>query len=150
MAEHTIELRVRYSETDQMGVVYHTNYLVWCEVGRTELMRELGAAYADLERRGVYLAVSEVRARFVGAARYDDRVRVRTRLERLRSRGVTFAYQIENAATGRVLARAETDLVCLDLKGAPRVLPSDVRRRLRTAVHRAPEEEGTIDALSGV
>jgi acyl-CoA thioester hydrolase len=150
VAEHTIEFRVRYSETDQMGVVHHTNYLVWCEIGRTEMMRELGASYAELERRGVYLAVSEVRARFVGAARYDDRVRVRTRLERLRSRGVTFAYQVENAEDGRVLARAETDLVCLGGSGSPRTLPKDVYRRLQRALHRAPEEEGTIDALSGV
>ena len=66
--ESTIEFRVRYAETDQMGVVYHANYLVWCEMGRTDLMRQLGTTYAEMERRGVYLAVSEVRIRFRGSA----------------------------------------------------------------------------------
>ena len=81
--ETTTQLRVRYAETDQMGVVYHTNYLIWCEVGRTDLLRQLGATYAELERRGVYLAVSQAHIRFLGGARYDDLIRVRTTLGRV-------------------------------------------------------------------
>ncbi|NIN72884.1 MAG: acyl-CoA thioesterase, partial [Gemmatimonadetes bacterium] len=70
-----------------MGVVYHTNYLIWCEMGRTELMRQLGATYAELEQQGVYLVVSRAQIRFRNSAGYDDPVRVRTRLTRVRSRG---------------------------------------------------------------
>src|SRR5438093_13399971 len=85
-----IEFRVRYAETDQMGVVYHTNYLVWCEIGRTELIRSLsGVSYADLERQGVALAVADLSIRYHGAARYDNRIRVHTSLADARSRSVT-------------------------------------------------------------
>ncbi len=132
-----------------MGVVYHTNYLIWCEMGRTELMRKLGTSYAELERRGIYLAVSEARISFRASARYDDLIRVRTRLARLRSRGVTFAYTVESAETGSLLSRAETDLVCLDEAGVPRKLPADVKGILKRALDTVAEE-GTIDALSGV
>ena len=69
---HDVEFRVRYAETDQMGVVYHANYLIWCEVGRTDFIRARGMSYADIERAGIGLAVSELSARFHGAARYDD------------------------------------------------------------------------------
>jgi len=76
---------VRYAETDQMGVVYHTNYLVWCEVGRTGLIRARGMSYAEMERTGVGLAVSELSARFHAAARYDDMIRVRTTVAEVRA-----------------------------------------------------------------
>ncbi|UCC73946.1 MAG: acyl-CoA thioesterase [Gemmatimonadota bacterium] len=124
MPENTIEFRARYAETDQMGVVYHTNYLVWCEMGRTELMRQLGATYAEMERQGVFLAVSRAQIRFRNAARYDDPIRVRTRLTRVRSRGVTFHYVVERAEGRAVLAEAETDLVCVGPGGSPRKLPA--------------------------
>lgn len=116
-----------------MGVVYHTNYLVWCEVGRTELLRQLGASYAELERQGVFLTVSEARIRFVAPARYDDPIRVRTTLARVRSRAVRFDYVVEHAASRRLLARAHTDLVCLGEDGSPRKLPSGLEARLRGA-----------------
>ena len=77
-----------------MGVVYHTNYLVWCEVGRTDFIRARGMSYADMERAGVGLAVSELTARFHSAARYDDMIRVRTTLAEVRSRGIMFDYLI--------------------------------------------------------
>lgn len=134
MPESTIEFRVRYAETDQMGVVYHTNYLIWCEMGRTELMRQLGATYAELERKGVYLVVSRAQIRFRGSARYDDPVRVRTRLTRVRSRGVTFHYVVERAEGAPVLAEAETDLVCVDSGGSPRKLPGTIEGLLAAAL----------------
>lgn len=149
MLESAIEFRVRYAETDQMGVVYHANYLIWCEMGRTDLMRELGATYAELERQGVYLAVSEARIRFRASARYDDRVRVRTALARVRSRGVRFSYVVENVETLKVLARAETDLLCLDAHGSPRQLPVALYDRLRGLADSAAER-GTSDALTGL
>ena len=117
-----------------MGVVYHANYLVWCEMGRTDLLRQLGASYAELERQGVYLAVTDVRIRFRGSVRYDDRVRVRTRLGQVRSRGVSFSYEVEDAEGGVALATAESSLICIDEQGAPRNLPAEIRELLAQAV----------------
>jgi acyl-CoA thioester hydrolase len=124
------EFRVRYSETDQMGVVYHTNYLVWCEIGRTDFIRASGSTYADLERRGVLLAVSEASVRYHSAARYDDLIRVETTLTAVRSRAVTFDYLITNGDTGERLASARTALVSLDRRGRPAALPDDFRQQL--------------------
>ena len=117
-----------------MGVVYHTNYLVWCEIGRTELIRALtGASYADLEARGVGLAVSELSIRYHGAARYDNRIKVRTTLADARSRSVAFDYLILNAETDEKLASARTVLVSLDERGKPVMMPADLRSRLAEA-----------------
>jgi acyl-CoA thioester hydrolase len=124
------EFRVRYSETDQMGVVYHTNYLVWCEIGRTDFIRASGVTYAELERRGVLLAVAEANIRYHAGARYDDLVRVDTTLAAVRSRAVTFDYLITNAESGERLASARTVLVSLDGRGRPAALPEDFRQRL--------------------
>jgi acyl-CoA thioester hydrolase len=134
-AEHELELRVRYAETDQMGVVYHTNYLVWCEIGRTELIRALsGTSYAALEADGVALAVAELSIRYHGAARYDNLIRVRTSLAEARSRSVTFDYLITNAETGERLASARTVLVSLDPRGRPTRLPERLRAQLQRAL----------------
>lgn len=130
-----ISLRVRYAETDQMGVVYHTNYLVWCEIGRTELIRAVsGRSYADLEREGVKLAVADLSIRYHGAARYDDAIRVRTTLAGARSRSVTFDYLIMKADTDERLASARTVLVSIDDAGRPIVMPDELRRVLADAM----------------
>jgi len=128
-------LRVRYAETDPMGVVYHSHYLVWCDVARTEFLRQLGHAYAELERGGLLLAVTEAWIRFLAPARYDDLVRVDAWLERVQSRAVRFAYEIARAepAPTALLARAATTLVALDPEYRPRTLPSGLLRRLRDA-----------------
>ncbi len=128
------ELRVRYAETDQMGVVYHANYLVWCEIGRTDFIRQFGVSYAELERRGVSLAVSEATLRYHGAARYDDRIRVETRLADVRSRAIGFDYHIANADTGERLVSARITLVSLDRSGRPSALPPEFRARLQSAL----------------
>ncbi|MDQ3997393.1 MAG: acyl-CoA thioesterase [Gemmatimonadota bacterium] len=128
------EFRVRYSETDQMGVVYHTNYLVWCEIGRTDFIRTCGLTYAELERRGVLLAVAEATVRYHAGARYDDMIRVETTLGAVRSRAVTFDYLITNADTGERLASARTVLVSLDRRGRPTTLPDDFRGRIEKQV----------------
>jgi acyl-CoA thioester hydrolase len=133
-ATHEFELRVRYAETDQMGVVYHTNYLVWCEIGRTELIRAVtGVSYATLEKEGVLLAVADLSIRYHAAARYDNDIRVRTTLTEARSRAVTFEYLITNVAGGERLASARTVLVSLDDAGRPIAMPDDLRRRLSQA-----------------
>src|SRR5437870_12750818 len=93
---HEFDLRVRYAETDQMGVVYHTNYLIWCEMGRTDFIRARGMSYGEIEKAGVGLAVADLTARYHGAARYEDLVRVRTALAGFKSRAITFDYLITN------------------------------------------------------
>jgi acyl-CoA thioester hydrolase len=132
-SESTIEFRVRYAETDQMGVVYHANYLVWCEIGRTDLIRQLGKSYAELEREGVALAVMDASVRYHSAARYDDLIRVRTVLTDVRSRTVTFDYRIEDATTGVRLASASTTLVSLNGEGKLVALPDDMRKLMEDA-----------------
>ena len=110
-----------------MGVVYHANYLIWCEVGRTDFIRARGMSYADMERAGVGLAVSELSARFHAAAKYDDMIRVRTTLAEVRSRGITFDYVITKAETGARLVSARTSLVSIDASGRLVALPTSVR-----------------------
>jgi acyl-CoA thioester hydrolase len=128
--ESVTEVRVRYAETDQMGVVYHANYLVWCEIARTDLIRTLGASYRELEERGVRLAVSEASVRYIAAARYDDRIRVETRLSRVTSRTMIFDYTILNADSLQRLATASTTLISLDQSNRVAVLPAELRRSL--------------------
>ncbi len=132
--ESRSEIRVRYAESDQMGVAYHANYLVWCEVGRTDFIRALGVTYAEMERGGVLLAVADARVRFHASARYDDRVRIVTRLTGVRSRMVTFDYELvrlsEDGVEGERLAAATTTLVSLDAEGRPATLPAPMRELL--------------------
>ncbi len=129
-----VEIRVRYAETDQMGVVYHSHYLVWCEIGRTDLIRRLGTPYAELERQGVMLAVVDASIRYHAAARYDDLVRVRTRLSDVRSRSITFDYAVELAESGRKLVTARTTLASLNGEGKLVALPAALRSLLENAV----------------
>jgi acyl-CoA thioester hydrolase len=127
-ARTAIDFRVRYAETDQMGVVYHANYLIWCEIGRTELIRRRGSSYAELEREGVLLAVSEANLRFHASARYDDMIRVECWVEEVRSRAVTFGYLISRVE-GEMLTRlvsATTALVALGADTRPRKLPPEL------------------------
>src|SRR2546423_11431146 len=105
---HSIEFRVRYAETDQMQVVYHSNYLIWCEMGRTEFIRALGTPYAELERQNVTLAVIEANMRFHAGARYDNLIRVTTPVSAVRSRTITFDYVITNGETACHFATRST------------------------------------------
>ena len=133
-APTTLEFRVRYAETDQMGVVYHANYLIWCEVGRTELIRERFASYAEVERSGVVLAVADAALRFHAPARYDDLIRVETRVTSVRSRTVAFEYTIYRVPEEGELERlvtASTTLIALDRESRPRTMPPELLERLR-------------------
>lgn len=129
-----VEFRVRYAETDQMQVVYHANYLVWCEIGRTDLIRRLGTSYADIEKQGIALAVVDASLRYHAAARYEDMVRVRTTLVDARSRSVTFEYTIENADTGARLVTARTTLASINGEGKLVAMPEHIRRSLESAI----------------
>ncbi len=131
MGQETVsDIRVRYGETDQMGVVYHANYLVWCEIGRTDFIRRCGMSYADMERRGIKLAVTEATLRMHASARYDDIVRVTTRLSSVRSRSVAFAYEIIDAGTGARIVSAATTLMSVAPDGRTCSLTPDVRALL--------------------
>ncbi|MBM3761624.1 MAG: acyl-CoA thioesterase [Acidobacteria bacterium] len=108
MLQHTTQIRVRYAETDQMGVVYHANYVVWMEVGRVEAMRSAGLNYAQMEREGVKVAVLGVEVDYRAAARYDDLVNVTTRVVEVQSRKMRIEYEIHRDADGQLLATGAT------------------------------------------
>jgi len=121
-------LRVRYAETDQMGVVYYANYLIWFEVGRTDLCRKLGFAYREMEREdGLYLIVAEAKCRYKAPARYDDEIEVRTCLREQRKRVLIFGYEIYRQPDEDLLAEGETVHVITDHNGRPRALPEKYR-----------------------
>ncbi len=128
----TSHVRVRYVETDQMGFVHHSRYFAWLEIGRTDFIRELGTTYRQLEADGLLLAIAEAQIRYHQPARYDDLLRVETRLERVQSRSVTFAYEIfrEEPAPDTRLASATMKLVALGRNGVPRTLPPEFREQL--------------------
>jgi len=119
-----IDIRVRYAETDQMGVAYYANYLVWFEVGRSEFCRERGFRYADLEAMGYKLVVTDVHCRYRSSARYDETVIVRTRLKDANKRMITFGYQIlRKDQEEEVIAEGETQHICVDSDGKTKSLP---------------------------
>src|SRR6185503_13575920 len=106
-------VRVNYSEVDQMGVVYHARYLVWLDVARCEHLRSQGMSYAELERLGLRLAVSDLRVRYRQPARYDDEVRVRCWVRECVPRRVIFGYAVDAPARALLLATAETSMIVL-------------------------------------
>ncbi len=117
-------LRVRYAETDQMGVVYHANYLVWMELGRVEYCRSVGVRYRDMEQEdGILLTVAKAECRFVYPARYDEEIAVETSISKAHSRLVAFHYRMKKADSGRLLAEGETMHVFCDRALQPRKLP---------------------------
>lgn len=118
-------LRVRYAETDKMGVVYHAHYVVWFEVGRTEYCRAAGLPYRAMEEAGLLILVTEAACRYRQPARYDDALTVRASMTELGSRGCAFAYEIVRGEDG-VLCDGSTRHVFADLSGKPRRAPQEV------------------------
>ncbi len=118
MREVETELRVRYSETDQMGIVYHAHYLVWFEIGRTEWCRAAGYPYAAMERDGLFIPVTRVEAAFRRRSSYDDAIRVVTVMAELSGRGCSFGYRVESPG-GDLLADGGTRHVFTDSAGRP-------------------------------
>lgn len=121
MRTHETSVRVRYAETDQMGVAYYSNYFVWMEVGRVEYCKATGFRYRDMEEQdGVLLAVVGAECRYLSPARYDDEVIVKTWVEQANARMIRFGYEMREASSGRTLATGETKhLFCgRDLKPA--------------------------------
>ena len=117
-------LRVRYAETDQMGVVYHANHFIWFEVGRVELLRQLGFSYKDMEQQdNCFIAVVDARCRYKAPAHYDDEVLVRTRLKNVRESLVHFGYELVRLSDGMLLAEGETTHIVTDSQMNVRAIP---------------------------
>jgi acyl-CoA thioester hydrolase len=126
-------IRVRYAETDQMGVVYYANYLVWMEVARVDYCRRIGFEYRDMEADGAVLAVTEVQCRYRSSARFDDEVRILTRVIESRSRSIRFAYEMRHAGDDRLLAEGETLHAVCSREGKMIRLPEKYRVFFPTA-----------------
>jgi acyl-CoA thioester hydrolase len=130
-------IRVRYAETDQMGVVYHANHFIWFEVGRVEFFRQCGFSYKDMEREDdCFIAVVDARCRYNAPVHYDDEVVVRTYLKHVREKVIRFAYELRGAETGALLAEGETTHIVANSTMKPRALPEKYMRVFRAAVSR--------------
>ena len=132
MRTHTLSLRVRYGETDQMGVVYHANHILYFEMGRTELMRAAGLPYAKLEERGIFLVVTEVACRYRSPARYDEELRVVTSVESVGKARIVFRYEILGPS-GAAVADGHTELASVDASKRPVRLPPEIASLLKTS-----------------
>ena len=130
MSTHETQFRVRYGETDQAGVVYYGNYLLYFEVGRTEHMRALGMPYAEFEDRGLFLTVADTYCKYLGAARYDHLITVRTAVSKVTLTRVVFDYEVVNSTTDTVIATGYTTLACIDRERKPTRVPEDLRELL--------------------
>jgi acyl-CoA thioester hydrolase len=124
--------RVRYAETDQAGVVYHSNYFIWFEVGRVELCRDHGFNYRDMETEAdAFLPVIEAHVKYRAPARYDDEIAVRTRIVNMHSRAIRFAYEVFRAADGTLLAEGETRHVVVSREGRARAFPEKYAKLMK-------------------
>jgi acyl-CoA thioester hydrolase len=123
-------VRVRYAETDQMGVVYYSNYLVWFEIGRTEWLRETGWTYRDMEAEGLSLPVIDARCEYRCGARYDDELEIRTTARRVSPVRIAFDYEIVRRPDGVVIAVGHTVHATLDRTGKPVRIPARVKELL--------------------
>ena len=134
-------VRVRYAETDQMGVVYHANYLVWFEVGRVEFIRQLGLDYKSMEQDGALIAVAEVTARYKAPARYDDELIVRTSLAGVRGPIVRFRYAVVRPADEMILCEGETVHFVVGRDMKRREMPAKYAERFAEVMHRLVKKD---------
>lgn len=136
-----VRLRVRYAETDQMGVVYHANYFIWLEVGRVEFLRQLGFSYREMEASDqCFIAVVDAKCRYKAPARYDDEVIVRTHLKNVRESLVHFGYELFRASDNTLLAEAETTHVVTDAEMKKKAIPERYFKAFREAVGRSESQ----------
>ncbi len=128
---HETEIRVRYAETDKMGIVHHSNYLVWFEIGRSEFCRARGFSYLEMEEEeDALMVVAEIYCRYKSPAFYEDVLTVRTRVAEVRSRSLRFIYEIFRAADNKVLAEGETLHVVTNAQKKMRSLPENYKEKL--------------------
>jgi len=141
---HDATVRVRYAETDQMGVVYHANYLVWFEVGRVELIRALGIEYTRMEKEDdLHIVVADAHCRYQHPARYDEVLRIRTRIAESRNRIIKFSYELFRDADAKLLATGETTHIICGSNGRPKLLPAKYQHIFKAVVAPQPDR---IDA----
>ena len=122
-----IEIRVRYAEVDAMGVLHHSRFWVYFEMGRTELLRQCGIAYRELESQGVFFVVAKVAARYMAPARYDDVLTLSTRITKMGAARIDHAYDLKRKGDGMLLATAETTIACVDRSGQIIAIPDFIR-----------------------
>jgi acyl-CoA thioester hydrolase len=134
-------IRVRYAETDQMGVVYHSNYLIWFEVGRVELLRELGFTYLEMEQEGMNLPVVEATCRYKHPARYDDEVAIRTRIALMKTSLLRFDYDVVRKSDERLLAHGESIHVVVGQDMKRTHLTEKYRSAFRAAAEKSQNEK---------
>lgn len=127
---HETEVRVRYAETDQMGIAHNANYLVWFEVGRSELCRAKGFSYSEMEEEDALMVVAESYCRYKSPAYYEDILTIRTRIEEIRSRSLRFMYEVHRSSDDMLIAEGETLHVVTDKDKKVRLLPDFYRNRL--------------------
>jgi acyl-CoA thioester hydrolase len=120
---HETRFFVRYCETDKMGIVHHANYLVYCEEARNQFSRDIGATYADFEKSGLVLVVSEIEMRYLAPAYFGQEVVIRTWVEDFKSRRLSFGYEIANPADGTLHAKAVVHLICVNAQGQVQRIP---------------------------
>jgi len=136
-AVNETRLRVRYAETDQMGVAYHSNHFIWFEVGRVELLRQMGFSYRDMESQdNRFIAVVEATCRYRAPVRYDEEVLVRTRLKSARDSMVHFGYELVRLSDGALLAEGETTHIVTDAQMKIAVLPDKYLNAFRAALRK--------------
>jgi acyl-CoA thioester hydrolase len=134
-AVNETRIRVRYAETDQMGVVYHSNHFIWFEVGRVELLRQLGFSYKEMEAQDdCFIAVVDARCRYRAPVHYDDEVVVRTYLKHVREKVIHFGYELVRADGAQLLAEGETTHIVANAQMKPRALPDKYMKVFRGAV----------------
>jgi acyl-CoA thioester hydrolase len=137
---HQLRIPIRYSETDQMGIVHHASHLIYLEEGRTSLMASLGFPYAEVERRGFAMAVRRVQVRYRQPVRYGDAIDVRTWVDRLRGASIQYAYELSRVSDGEPVLEGTAEVVCLTIDGLrPAAIPDDIRETLEAYL------EGTIE-----
>ena len=129
-----ITMRVRYSETDQMGVVYYANYLAWFDACRTELFINLGIRYKEMEGKGYFLPVIESNIRYLTPARYDDMITIAVEVVKITGVRVFFKYRVSRESDNRIVAEASTVHAMTDASGKPKRIPDEVRDALQKAV----------------
>jgi acyl-CoA thioester hydrolase len=134
-AVNETRLRVRYAETDQMGVVYHSNHFVWFEIGRVELLRQLGFSYRDMENKDDrFIAVAEAKCRYRAPVRYDEEIVVRTEMLNVRDSVVHFGYELRRLDDGTLLAEGETTHIVTDAEMKIAELPEKYLQAFRAAL----------------
>jgi len=133
MTQATITLPVRFAETDAMGVVHHSNYVIWFEAARVALMEESGIPYAEVAAGGNHFAVTKLNVEYRAVARFGDLVKITAVVENVRSRQITFSYEVHSAAEQTLLATGSTEHICVDLQNRMAKIPQHVLEKLQNS-----------------